>query len=258
MPAIDLPAGRCDGGCGVCPQRAGAGTGPGRAAGRAAAAAEHPGRRPAAGQAYFDAKCSSCHSTTGDLAGHCEPRVTTPTQLQNLWVGGGRQEVRASHAMPTEPVAMGRDRHRHAATGPHIEGRLERIDDFSVTVMLQRMAAAARSAGWATSRRSEIRDPLAGTQAAAADLHGSRHPQCHGLSGDPEMRSRLSLLSRCRAIVVRRDRPLRSASVPPAADGVGRCAGVAASRRSPTRGRPTRATTPAGATARSRRSIARR
>src|SRR6478736_9855196 len=46
-----------------------------------------------AGKAYFAAKCSSCHSATGDLQG-LATRIADPVQLQNAWVagfgGGGR------------------------------------------------------------------------------------------------------------------------------------------------------------------------
>ena len=42
----------------------------------------------AAGQAYFAAKCSTCHSPTGDLRG-IGTRVPDAMRLQNLWVGGG-------------------------------------------------------------------------------------------------------------------------------------------------------------------------
>src|SRR5262245_45890690 len=41
-----------------------------------------------AGQAFFQANCGSCHSTSGDLAG-IAARVTDPVQLQNTWVSGG-------------------------------------------------------------------------------------------------------------------------------------------------------------------------
>jgi cytochrome c oxidase cbb3-type subunit 3 len=41
-----------------------------------------------AGEAYFAAKCSSCHSATGDLKG-LGSRVADPVSLQNLWVSGG-------------------------------------------------------------------------------------------------------------------------------------------------------------------------
>ena len=42
-----------------------------------------------AGKAYFASKCSSCHSATGDLAGHRVPYSRSPVELQNRWVAGG-------------------------------------------------------------------------------------------------------------------------------------------------------------------------
>src|SRR5438876_5503091 len=40
------------------------------------------------GQAYFAAKCGSCHSATGDLQG-IATRISDPKVLQNTWVSGG-------------------------------------------------------------------------------------------------------------------------------------------------------------------------
>jgi cytochrome c oxidase cbb3-type subunit III len=110
----------------------------------------------AAGELYFDAKCSSCHSVTGDLNG-VAGRVLDPMQLQNLWVAGERTE-------PQDPNRPFSDRDVMVAvampSGPRIEGRLDRIDDFSVTVLL-------RDGGRRTIARNgdvpriEIRDPLA-------------------------------------------------------------------------------------------------
>src|SRR5436190_20695291 len=42
---------------------------------------------PAAGKAYFAAKCASCHSEAGDLQG-VATRYSDPVQLQNSWVSG--------------------------------------------------------------------------------------------------------------------------------------------------------------------------
>src|SRR5205814_1919646 len=41
-----------------------------------------------AGQAYFQLKCASCHSVTGDLKGIAS-RYPDPRTLQNTWVSGG-------------------------------------------------------------------------------------------------------------------------------------------------------------------------
>ena len=89
----------------------------------------------AEGKLYFVAKCSGCHSETGDLRG-IATRVPDPKTLQNSWVAGG---VRAGRAGP----AATRPSERRTVTvtvmppaGPAVEGRLLRIDDFVVTVEL--------------------------------------------------------------------------------------------------------------------------
>jgi cytochrome c oxidase cbb3-type subunit 3 len=85
------------------------------------------------GQAYFQAKCSSCHSATGDLQG-IAARVIDPTQLQNLWVsgsaGGGRGGGGGGAAalVTTATVTL--------PSGQTVSGPLRRIDDFIVTVGL--------------------------------------------------------------------------------------------------------------------------
>ncbi|HEX4996951.1 MAG TPA: c-type cytochrome [Terriglobia bacterium] len=77
----------------------------------------------AAGKAYFDAKCASCHSVTGDLAGIGQ-RQTNPMQLQNFWIAGGN----AGNRPVTATITL--------AGGQKISGRLNRIDDFMVQVTL--------------------------------------------------------------------------------------------------------------------------
>ena len=86
------------------------------------------------GQAYFAAKCGSCHSATGDLQG-IATKYPDPKMLQNVWVsgGGGRRGGRGGAAQATSDartvtvsVAL--------SSGENVEGRLVRIDDFLVTV----------------------------------------------------------------------------------------------------------------------------
>jgi cytochrome c oxidase cbb3-type subunit 3 len=109
------------------------------------------------GRAFFGAKCSSCHSPSGDLQGIAS-RIADPTQLQNLWVAGETQEPRD----PFRPVTD------HDVivivtppAGAPIEGRLEHVDDFSVS-LLQRdgRRRSFRRAGEVP--KVDIRDPLAG------------------------------------------------------------------------------------------------
>ena len=95
----------------------------------------------AAGERYFAARCSSCHSVTGDLKG-IGARDLGPAQLQNLWIAGGRgggggRGGRGAGPAPQAPPMTTRRETTVAVTlsnGQKYEGRLERIDDFMVTL----------------------------------------------------------------------------------------------------------------------------
>ena len=112
----------------------------------------------AAGQAFFAARCSACHSVTGDLQG-IATRVPDAKALQNLWVsggsgrgggrggGGGASDRRAAMATITLP------------TGEKVEGRLVRTDDFLVTLRLaDNTVRSFRRDG--DKPKVEIRDPM--------------------------------------------------------------------------------------------------
>jgi cytochrome c oxidase cbb3-type subunit 3 len=116
---------------------------------------------PAAGKVYFAAKCASCHSDSGDMQGVAS-RYTDPVQLQNAWVsggsgggrgGGGRGRGGANRREVTVAVT--------SPSGQKVEGRLERIDDFTVTLTpadgVQRSFTRNGDVP-----KVEIRDPLEG------------------------------------------------------------------------------------------------
>ncbi len=80
-----------------------------------------------AGQAYFAATCASCHSAA-DMQG-IATRVPDPMALQNYWVGGGGGRGGRGGGTPSVVTAIVTD-----ASGQKTEGRLIRLDDFSVVV----------------------------------------------------------------------------------------------------------------------------
>jgi cytochrome c oxidase cbb3-type subunit 3 len=85
------------------------------------------------GKAFFAAKCSGCHSPTGDLQG-IATRVSDPKLLQTMWVsGGGRGERRQA---PSGSTARTATVTVTLPSGENVEGQLVRIDDFLVTVKL--------------------------------------------------------------------------------------------------------------------------
>ena len=77
-----------------------------------------------AGRVYFAANCASCHSPTGDLAGIASA-ITEPQELQNTWVRGRRP--RAERPPATVTVTL--------PSGAQVSGRLDRYDDFYVSLV---------------------------------------------------------------------------------------------------------------------------
>ena len=92
---------------------------------------------PKAGQAYFAAKCSTCHSATGDLK-DIATRYPEPKNLQLAWVSGGAITGRGGRG----PSPVGQVRKPVTATvtlpsGEKAGGRLVRVDHFIVSLALE-------------------------------------------------------------------------------------------------------------------------
>jgi cytochrome c oxidase cbb3-type subunit 3 len=114
----------------------------------------------AAGKAYFERNCASCHSTSGDLAGIAS-RYNDPVQLQNAWVagaGGGGRGGRGGGGRggrPQTTVTV------TTAQGQRVQGRLDRIDDFIVVLTpADGVQRSFRRVG--DVPRVEVNDPLEG------------------------------------------------------------------------------------------------
>jgi len=85
-----------------------------------------------AGEAFFGTRCASCHSVTGDLRG-IATRIADEKILQQTWLmpgsGSGRGGPRpVTPKRPTAVVTL--------PSGERVDGRVERIDDFSVSLEL--------------------------------------------------------------------------------------------------------------------------
>jgi cytochrome c oxidase cbb3-type subunit III len=122
----------------------------------------------AAGQKYFAANCASCHSATGDLQG-LATRYPDAEQLQNTWVGGsggGGRGGRGGAGGPAADAAPPRTPRPVTvavtlANGQRVDGRLDRINDFIVTLtQADGTQRTFRRAG--NVPQVQITDPLAG------------------------------------------------------------------------------------------------
>jgi cytochrome c oxidase cbb3-type subunit III len=118
----------------------------------------------AAGEKYFAVKCASCHSATGDLKG-IGARNLGPAQLQNMWIAGGSAGGRRGAPPPTGPRPAPMTTRRETTvvvtlpSGEKYEGRLERIDDFLVS-MTQADGTPRSFRRMADVPKVEVRDPL--------------------------------------------------------------------------------------------------
>ena len=132
-----------------------------------------------AGQAYFNATCSTCH-TLQSMQG-IATRIPDPMQLQNTWVAGGGWARRGRGGASRVTVEV------TPPNGQRIEGPLVRYDDFIVVLTMpdgtQRSFArngdVPEGGGEGSARRAP--EP-------AADLHRQGHARRDRFPGDPEMR----------------------------------------------------------------------
>lgn len=118
----------------------------------------------AAGQSYFAARCSSCHSGPRDLKG-IAARIPDPRTLQQWWLlpGGGGRGGPGGGAPGGSPVPPTRATVTLASGQKH-EGRLTQIDEFTVSIA-EADGTTRTFARTGDVPRVDIADPLAGHKA---------------------------------------------------------------------------------------------
>jgi cytochrome c oxidase cbb3-type subunit 3 len=111
-----------------------------------------------AGEVYFQSTCASCHSITGDLKG-IGAKIADPKVLQNTFImpGGGGRGPRGGgpslvNVPPTTVTVT-------PVSGPKVEGRLVRIDDF-VVVLAQSDGTERTFLRDGETPRVDVHDPL--------------------------------------------------------------------------------------------------
>lgn len=88
-----------------------------------------------AGQQYFGAKCSTCHSPAGDMKG-LATRVPEGKELQNFWVTGGVTSGRRGGGPGAAPDSKTVTAAVTLPAGETVEGPILRIDNFLITLRL--------------------------------------------------------------------------------------------------------------------------
>jgi len=112
-----------------------------------------------AGEAFFATQCASCHSATGDLQG-LATRVASPMALQNMWVSGGVARPRGARRAGPPPASKPIVATVTLASGEKVSGRLARLDDFLVTLVLEDSTTRTIPRKGAIPK-IEVQDPLA-------------------------------------------------------------------------------------------------
>jgi cytochrome c oxidase cbb3-type subunit 3 len=127
----------------------------------------------AKGKAYFDEKCASCHSATGDLAG--VGAKYDAYSLQGHWLNPGKSIRGGRNQGAKQAPTHGSTVTVTLSSGQTVSGRLEFIDDF--VVALRDSSGSFHSFKRSgSSSKVEVHDPLQGhadllSQYTDADIH---------------------------------------------------------------------------------------
>jgi cytochrome c oxidase cbb3-type subunit 3 len=82
------------------------------------------------GKSFFAAKCSGCHSASGDLS-NLASKIHDEKQLQDAWLAGGTPQEEDAQSGPRAVTAQ-----ITLPSGETIDGKLVRQDEFMITLQL--------------------------------------------------------------------------------------------------------------------------
>jgi mono/diheme cytochrome c family protein len=125
-----------------------------------------------AGRAFFQTKCTACHSPTGDLQGVAN-RYADPKVLQQTWLLPGTGGTRGGgQPRPAPPIGVTVT----MANGQKVQGTLNRLDDFMVSLKMADGTYRTFRTEGANAPKVELRDPLKGhrdllTTYSDAEIH---------------------------------------------------------------------------------------
>jgi cytochrome c oxidase cbb3-type subunit 3 len=107
----------------------------------------------AEGKSYFDARCASCHSASGDMKAFVAS-AKDQKKMQSAWVEGGRRtgEISAKRTA-TADVTL--------ASGEKFSGFVLELDEFLITLQLPDGTVRSFDRASATEPAVTIHDPLA-------------------------------------------------------------------------------------------------
>jgi cytochrome c oxidase cbb3-type subunit 3 len=114
-----------------------------------------------AGEAFFKGKCASCHAADGDLRG-LATKIAEPRTLQQTWLmpgSGGGRGGRGGRGGPPESTVKPTTVTVTLPTGEKVEGKLDRVDDYLVSLTTADGARRSFQTKGDTPK-VEIHDPL--------------------------------------------------------------------------------------------------
>jgi mono/diheme cytochrome c family protein len=134
---------------------------------------------PKAGETYFAAACSKCHSVTGDLKGF-GAKFSDPRALQNAWVSGSSAAFGGGGGGRGGAAGAGNPTTVTLADGSKIEGTLVRKDDWLVILTLK--DGTRKSMARTGTMKIDVKDPKDPHKTMVLELDDPENKKMHDVT----------------------------------------------------------------------------